>query len=67
MHRTSRRSSSARAEYRAATAEALTAMTELRRLLVQRHTVRQAARAAVSARRACARLYTAAACIISPP
>lgn len=67
MHRTSRRSSSARAEYRAATAEALTAMDELRRVLKRRHTLTQASRAAVSARRACARLYTAAACIISPP
>jgi hypothetical protein len=56
-----------RAEYRTARAEARLAAAELASHLRRRGPLRQVAKAADRARRAAAHLYTAAACLLSPP
>lgn len=64
----SRRVARFRAEYRAAQKDARTAHAELARALRQRRCpLREIARAAKRAHLAAARLYTAAACLLSPP
>lgn len=56
-----------RAEYRAACVEAQAAETALRHTLTNSASLRQVAKAAKRAQRAAASLYTAAACLLSPP
>lgn len=56
-----------RSDYRRARAEARVALAELHRRLGTRCPLRKIADASRRAQRAAARLYTAAACLLSPP